>query len=99
MAFLISLRSSAVNSISTAPIVLIQTFKLARAGNGRDPGFLRQQPGQGDLRWGGLVLGTDPFQQIDHRPVGLDRLLGKAGIAARMSLSAKIVFSSTLPVR
>ena len=82
MAFSISLRSVDVNSIFTAAVVLIQALEFARAGNGHDPGFLRQQPGQRDLRRGGAFFCSDLFKQINHGPVGFDRLWRKARIAA-----------------
>ncbi len=55
---------------------------MARAWNGHDPGFLRQQPGQRNLGWGRVLLRGDPLQQFHHHPVGPDRFGSEAGIAA-----------------
>ena len=49
--------------------VLIQSFEAARAGDRRDPGFLRQQPGQRDLRRGGALRRGDALVAVIGRAV------------------------------
>jgi hypothetical protein len=80
--------------------ILLESVRLAGAGNGDDPGLLRQQPGQGDLsRCRTLAIG-DARQQVDDSLVVLPRFGVNRGIVARMSLPAsKLVEASMVPVR
>src|SRR5215467_572673 len=47
--------------------VFFQAMELGCAGNGNDPGLLRQQPGESDLRGSRLLLLSDGADQIDNR--------------------------------
>ena len=49
---------------------------------------LREQPGDGDLRWCGALALGDPAQQVDHRQIGLARL----GCEARQPASKIAAF-------
>ena len=99
MAFLISPRSSDRQLDSNRADVLIEPFQLARAGNGHDPGFLRQQPGQCNLCRGGILLFGDLLKQFHHARLALIASGVKRGLRLRMSVLSKVVFSSILPVR
>lgn len=59
--------------------VLLQPVRFRRSGDRNDPWFLRQQPGQRDLRRGAVVPSGDPLQQVHERPVLPPRFGAEAG--------------------
>jgi hypothetical protein len=58
--------------------VLVQAMQLRGARNGNDPGLLRQQPSQCDLRGRGILAICDPSKQVNQRLIGLSRLRREA---------------------
>jgi hypothetical protein len=58
--------------------ILFQTLQLGGARNGNDPWFLREHPGERDLRQGRSVPLTKFMEQIDQNPVRFHRLCGEA---------------------
>ena len=53
--------------------VLPQSLHLGGAGDGYDPGLLREQPRQCDLGWGCLLPYSDRGEQIDQCLICLAR--------------------------
>jgi hypothetical protein len=51
--------------------VLLQASHLRRTGDGDDPGLLRQEPGERDLRRRRLLLRGDRAEALDERLVRL----------------------------
>ena len=98
MAFSISLRSAMLNQLRRADI-LLQALQLARAGDGHDPGFLRQQPGQGDLGRGGAAFAAIRSSSSITARLALIASGVKRGLRLRISELSKVVVSSILPVR
>ena len=74
-------------------------MQFRRAGDGDDPGLLREQPGEGDLRRCGLFRFGDLPQQIDQRLVRLARFGREARHGVAEVAAVELVFSSILPVR
>src|SRR4029079_9398548 len=58
--------------------VLLQAMKLRGARDGYDPGLLRQQPRDRDLRRGRLLALRNAREQIDERLVCLQRVRREA---------------------
>jgi hypothetical protein len=78
--------------------VLLEPGELAGAGDGHDPWFLGEEPGDRD-GWGGVMLLSDPGEQIDEWLVGLPVLLGEAGEPAPDVTLPNAASALTLPVR
>jgi hypothetical protein len=72
---------------------------LREPGIGTIHGFCASSQASAILRRRSALLAADARQQVDHRAVGLDRLLGEARVAAADVVLAKVVLSSILPVR
>ena len=79
--------------------VFFEAGQFGGAGDGNDPGLLREQPGERDLGGGGFLALRD-VQQIDEGLVGLAGFRREAGEgAAEVGACRTLVFSSILPVR
>jgi len=50
--------------------IFIEAMQLRRARDGNDPGFLREQPGERDLRGRGLLVLRDGLKQIHETLIG-----------------------------
>ena len=85
---------------STEPAdIFFQAMQLGGAGDRHDPRFLRQQPGERDLRGVAFLLAAialayrqGPGWPCDFRPE-------KRGTTLRKSVLSKLVLSSIAPVR
>src|SRR5271166_4802072 len=58
--------------------VVIDVLDLVHAGDGHDPGFLSQQPGQGDLYGRGVLPLCDAAEHLHDRHIGFHGLRPKA---------------------
>ena len=58
--------------------ILIQAMTFGGSGDRYNPGFLREQPGQGNLRRSGVTDFRKPGQNIDELPVRSARFRRKA---------------------
>src|ERR1700759_2306722 len=98
-AFSISARSAAVSSTSAAP------RQLGGPGDGDDPGLLRQQPGDRDLRRRRLLARGDLLEQVNQRLIrfhGLRREARKHGaevVLFELGLLARRAGQDTLAER
>ena len=68
------------------PQIFLGPMQLPGSGNGRDPGSLREEPGERDLRRGRALPFRNAFYGVDDRLIGLAIL----GIEPRAILSVVI---------
>ena len=62
--------------------VFFEAVEFGGAGDGGHPGLLGEDPGEGDLGWGGFLLGGDVVEEVDEGGVGLHGFGLEAGEVA-----------------
>ena len=95
-----SLRSPGCQRDGRGADIFFQPMQLGGAGDRHDPGLLRQQPGQRDLRRRRALSFGDLAKQIDQGLVGLARLRRRSAARRCGNRSCRtLVLASISPVR
>ena len=79
--------------------ILLEPVQFGGAGDRHDPGLLREEPREGDLRGRRLLLAGDAFKQINQRLILLQPCGVKRGRMFRKSPSPSLVSLFIAPVR